>query len=78
MFGLQQKKEDEKKREKELNDLFKVVASQLKVPSGRVLNFSYFFLFYLMVLLSKSILLWKRINLCKGITFLKQSLNTSS
>ena len=46
MFGLQQKKEDEKKREKELNGLFKVAVSQPKVPPGKVLNLSYFFLLF--------------------------------
>jgi hypothetical protein len=32
--GEQKKKEEEKAREKELNDLFKVAVSQPKVPVG--------------------------------------------
>lgn len=38
MFGLkwvlQKKKEEEKAKEKELNDLFKIAVSQPKVPPG--------------------------------------------
>ena len=33
-FDLQKKKEEEKARDKELNDLFKIAVSQPKVPLG--------------------------------------------
>lgn len=33
-FDLQKKKEEEKARDKELNDLFKIAVSQPKVPVG--------------------------------------------
>lgn len=36
-FAKQKKKEEEKAREKELNDLFKIAISQPKVPVGMCL-----------------------------------------
>jgi len=38
LLGLQKKKEEEKAREKELNDLFKIAVTQPKVPVGKHLS----------------------------------------
>lgn len=41
-LGLQKKKDEEKAREKELNDLFKIAVVQPKVPLGIFLFFLVF------------------------------------
>lgn len=42
---MQKKKEEEKAKEKELNDLFKIAVSQPKVPVGMCAYFLFFFSF---------------------------------
>lgn len=44
LFDEQKKKEDEKAKEKELNDLFKIAVSQPKVPPGMCHLLSFFFI----------------------------------
>lgn len=44
LFSVQQKKkEEEKAKEKELNDLFKIAVSQPKVPPGKTYYIAVFF-----------------------------------